>query len=83
MSNLHRLSQLSVSRQALVRLCQAANHGQIQNLEIRDGEPVFSPPPFVLADIKLDSDEEPRSELYRADFSLARRRGLPANGSPR
>ena len=60
MSNLHRLSQFSVSRQALVRLCQATNHGQIQNLEIKDGDPVFSPPPLVLADITLDSGEELR-----------------------
>jgi hypothetical protein len=68
--NLCRFSQLSASRQALVRLCQATNYGQIHHLEIRDGDPVLSPAPLILADIKLDSDEEPRSEVKLTDFVL-------------
>lgn len=68
--SLRRFSQLSVPRQGLVRLCQATNYGQIHHLEIRDGDPVLSPPPLVLADIKLDSDEEPRTELDLTDFVL-------------
>ena len=47
-----RFSQLSVPRQALVRLCQATNYGQIHHLEIRDSDPVLNPPPLMLADIK-------------------------------
>jgi hypothetical protein len=65
-----RFSQLSVPRQALVRLCQATNYGQIHHLEIRDSDPVLNPPPLILADIKLDSDEEPRSEVELTDFVL-------------
>jgi hypothetical protein len=40
-----RFSQLSAPRQTLVRLCQAINHGSIENLEVRSSEPVFNPLP--------------------------------------
>jgi len=67
-----RFSQLSPSRQALVRLCQATNYGQIQHLEIMDGDPVLSPPPLVLIDVKLDADELPRAEVDLPDFELCK-----------
>jgi hypothetical protein len=70
--SLCRFSQLSASRQALVRLCQATNFGQIQHLEIRDGDPVLSPPPLVLIDVKLDADEAPRPESDLPDFELSK-----------
>ncbi len=68
--SLRRFSHLSASRQALVRLCQATNYGLIRNLEVRDSEPVFSPPPVVAVDVKLDADEGPRPELDLTDFVL-------------
>jgi hypothetical protein len=70
LASLRRFSQLSASCQALVRLCQATNYGQIHNLEIRDGDPVLSPPPLVLIDVRLDADEVPRSEVELTDFDL-------------
>src|ERR1039458_8896410 len=66
-----RLSDLSPARQALVRLCQAINHGSIENLEVRHSEPVFDPWPATLRDVKLGSDEEPRPELTLADFVVS------------
>jgi len=66
----HRFSHLSAPRQALVRLCQATNYGLIRNLEVRDSEPVFSPPPVVAVDVKLDADEGPRAEVDLPDFEL-------------
>lgn len=65
-----RLSELSAPRQALVRLCQSVNFGQIRGLEVRDSDPVFSPPPELLFDVKLDSDMVPRAELNLTDFVL-------------
>jgi hypothetical protein len=65
-----RFSHLSASRQALVRLCQATNYGQIHHLEIKDGDPVLSPPPLVLTDIKLDGEEMARPEVDLPDFEL-------------
>ena len=37
---------------------------------MRDGEPVFDPPPTVLVDVKLDAAEGDRPELDLADFAL-------------
>lgn len=65
-----RFVQLSGPRQALVRLCQAVNYGYIQELSVRDSDPVFNPPPLVLLDVKLDSDYGPRPEADLADFEL-------------
>jgi hypothetical protein len=63
-----RFSQLTPPRQALIRICQTINFGSIENLEIRDSEPTFDPPPVMLRDLKLDSDDGPRPELALADF---------------
>jgi len=70
MSNPLRLLDLSPARQALVRLCQTANYAQIEQLLVRDSEPIFNPAPVVLLDLKLDSDEVPRPELVLTDFAL-------------
>jgi len=72
-----RFSQLSIPRQALVRLCQNMNYGSIHDLAVNGAEPVFDPPPVVLIDVKLDSDEEPRPEVDLVDFELCHEmRGL-------
>ena len=64
------LSEISAPRQALVRLCQSVDYGQIIGLQIRDREPVFNPPPTVLLDVKLDADCIPRREAALDDFAL-------------
>ena len=65
-----RFKQLSAPWQVLVRLCQSIDYGQIIRLGMRDGEPVFDPPPTVLVDVKLDASEDARPELDLADFAL-------------
>ena len=65
-----RFSQLSASRQALVRLCQDINFGQIQDLHIRNSDPVWGPAPTVLSEIKLDTEDAPRPENELPDFKL-------------
>jgi len=65
-----RFSQLSPPRQALVRLCQSLNFGQIRGLHVQNANPSFDPAPTVLVDVKLDSDEAPRQELELKDFEL-------------
>jgi hypothetical protein len=61
----------SASRQALVRLCQDINFGQIQNLYVRHGDPVWDPAPTVLSEIKLDVEDAPRPEAELPDFKLS------------
>jgi hypothetical protein len=50
-----KLLELSTPRQALVRLFQSIDYGQILDLQVLDREPQFSPAPTVLLDIKLDA----------------------------
>lgn len=69
-TRLLRLSELSVPRQLLVRLCHATNYGYIEGLEVRDSDPIFNPEPRVWVEVKLDVDEGPRPELHLADFTL-------------
>ncbi len=65
------LLQLSQSRQELVRSCQSVNFGQINDLSIRNGEPVWQCPiPAVLVDLRLDVEAKPRVEIAAADFAL-------------
>ena len=66
-----RFSQLSASRQVLVRLCQNINFGQIQDLHVRNSELVWDPAPTVLSEIKLDTEEAPRPENELSDFKLS------------
>jgi hypothetical protein len=70
MSSVQRFSQLSPERQALVRILQALNFGEIRDVNVRDGNPVSDLASVVLLDTKLDSEEAPRSELSLADFEL-------------
>ena len=65
-----RFSGLSGPRQALVRLCQSIDYGEIIGLEVRDREPIFCPPPVILFDIKLDTDTDGRREGDLQDFLL-------------
>ena len=65
-----RFFELSIPRQALVRLCQGMNYGSIQGLQVKDSEPMLDPPPVVLIDVKLDSDEGERQEADLPDFVL-------------
>jgi len=66
-----RFSQLSPARQALVRHCQAINHGCIEDLGVEKGDPVFDGSPAMVRDIKLEADEGPRPEVELVDFVLS------------
>ncbi len=66
-----RFSQLSSARQALVRVLQAMNFGELRNICIRDSEPVIDLTSQVILDMKLDKEDMPRPELNLADFTLS------------
>ena len=65
-----RIEELSPAKQRLLRLFQAMNFGRIEELEIRDGEPQFSPAPRVFVELKLDVDDGPRRESRLDHFPL-------------
>ena len=66
-----RLSQLSTPRQALVRLFQSVNYGEVQGIRVQDGEPFFNPARAVLVSVRLDQDDTPRPEINLPDFNLS------------
>jgi hypothetical protein len=65
-----RLSEISLARQVLVRLCQFVNYGSIEDVAIREAEPLSDPVPVIVRNLKLGVDEPPRPELTLADFAL-------------
>jgi hypothetical protein len=49
---------------------QDINFGQVQDLTVRDGEPVFEPPPRVIREVKFGCENGPRPETAKSDFTL-------------
>ena len=47
------VTDLSPGQRRLLRLFQAINFGRIEELEVRGGEPQFSPLPRVFVELKL------------------------------
>jgi hypothetical protein len=71
MGHLPTKATLSPNRRRLVETMQALNFGSIEQVQIRGGEPVFSPAPRLIQEIKIGSaDGGPRPELVREDFPL-------------
>ncbi len=64
------VTDLSPSQRRLLRLFQAINFGRIEELEVRGGEPQFSPLPRVFVELKLDVDDGPRPESRLQHFPL-------------
>ena len=64
------VSDLSSPKQRLLRLFQAINFGRVEELEVRDGEPQFSPPPRVFVELKLDVENGVRPESRQETFPL-------------
>ncbi len=61
---------LSCLRSALVELMQKLNHGRIEGLIIRGGEPVLDPSPCRRRTMKFGSENGPRPEIAIEDFVL-------------
>lgn len=61
---------LAPARRRLVEIMQQLNFGRIESLNVRYGEPAFSPPPNLIEDIKLGGENGPRPERDRDDFLL-------------
>lgn len=61
---------LSQTQQQLIELLQRLNFGRIENLEIRNGEPVLSPAPKTVREHKFGGDNSPRPESGADNFLL-------------
>ena len=63
-------ASLSPARRRLLEICQKINFGRIENLSIRDGEPVLDPLPSIVQQLKFGGENGPRPELGTADCCL-------------
>jgi len=65
-------SVLSEAQSRLVELLQRLNFGRIEGLQVREGVPVFEPPPRIVQKLKMGGDNAPRPEADLQDFRLNR-----------
>lgn len=63
-------SSLTPESAYLIELMQAVNFGRIEDLVIRDGQPVFEPAPRVIQKLKIGADNGARPEAGYIDFRL-------------
>jgi hypothetical protein len=71
MTNVSHTSDLTSARRTLLRILQRVNFGRVEQLHVRDGQPVFMPAPAVIREIKFGGGENgPRPESDTADFRL-------------
>mgnify|MGYP000968202620 CR=1 FL=1 len=64
------LRSLSTPRQRLVRLLQSINYGRLEQLLVRDGEPVFEPPPCIRREVVFGKANSPNPAKRMEDFVL-------------
>ena len=64
---------LAPARKRLVELMQEINYGRIEKLHVRDGEPVFDPPPTVLRLFLFGKDNGPNESRGNDGFALKRK----------
>ena len=65
-----RKSSLTAAQARLVETMQKLNYGQIRDLTIRGGDPVFDPLPRITRVIRIGGENSPRPELAKKDFVL-------------
>ncbi len=61
---------LSAPQKRLLKLMQEINFGRIEELIVREGEPIFKPSPRVVREVKFCGENGPRRELEADDFAL-------------
>lgn len=61
---------LSAARQRLLELMQRQNFCRIERLEVRQGEPVFEPPPTVIQHVRIGGDNDPKVQMHLKNYAL-------------
>ena len=73
MPNVVTKAALTPARKRLVELMQEINYGRIEKLHVRDGEPIFDPPPTVLRLFLFGKDNGPNESRGNDGFALKRK----------
>jgi hypothetical protein len=63
-------ASLTPARQLLITEMQRINYGRIENLAVHKGQPVFTPPPRVIREVKFGGENGPRPEITKPDFAI-------------
>ena len=63
-------TSLTPSQQKLLTEMQRINYGRIERLVVRRGQPVLTPPPRIIREIKFGGENGPRMEVGKPDFTL-------------
>ena len=51
-------------------MMQTIHFGRMEHIVVRDGQPLFEPPPKIIREIKFGGESSPRRELGGNDFLL-------------
>ena len=73
MSNVLTKDTLSPARLHLVELMQEVNFGRIEQLEVRDWQPVFEPTPRVVRIIVFGKENKPNACRVTHDYVLKKK----------
>ena len=73
MPNVVTKATLTPARKRLIELMQEINYGRIEKLHVRDGEPVFDPPPTVLRLFLFGKDNKPNESRGNDGFALKKK----------
>jgi len=73
MTNVMTKAALTPARRRLVELMQEVNYGRIEGLQVRNGEPVFDPPPTVLRLFVFGKGNGPNESRGNDSFGLKKR----------
>lgn len=65
-----RKTELSASRQRLLKVFQRINFGRVEQLRIENGEPILAASSRIIREFKPGSENNPRSELHATDYLL-------------
>lgn len=65
-----RRRNISAARQQLIEVFQRLNFGRIENLSVRNGDPVSPAARQIVREIKFGGDNESRPEMSLHDFCL-------------
>jgi len=66
------LNGITYNRRRLVETMLEMNFGQIEELHIKAGEPVFDPPPKIISEILLGKENGASPHLKKTNFTLKR-----------
>ena len=64
---------LTPARRRLVEMMQEINFGRLEGLEVRDGEPLFDPPPLAVRQVVFGKKNGPKDSPAQDGYALKKK----------